>query len=557
MKNVISGFKVLTEKPCVNNLLEFEMDVPQEAEMLNVYKKDEVDITLKMVSASGNIISADAFYYEEYLFAEDGEIKTRTEKNPCFRIRVMPTKEGKWSYTVSLKIKNENKDTLTGCIDIYKSEKESRLLSIEPIRKQVFATSSGEPVIMIGENLNYNNPISDKNCFAKYITENMKILAHNGANHVRIFDKIESGSQIRDGVYNMSQAASAMWDRIFFTADELGMYVSFVTVDFWELTQNIFQKSCWNKENGGYITSATEFFSNSETKEAYKEYLRYIVSRFGYSESLFTWELFNEVDRTDAMNEGRYKEISEWLYEMAAYIKEMNINNHLVSNSIFFTNLIAAFYKPFDFIYFHQCNNASVSYLAEIQKSFYGAYERPAINGDGGVVGATAALCGDSITEDLTVVHQGNWAGVMGCGAGTVMNNSWHRLSQLKGEWCYKAVSEIAKRIPWCDKKIKSVTFETVKPSNSQISLLGYMGDNYAYLWLYDNHLMPINRKETLFENETVSMKIENGSYTVSWINTRSGEEVKCDTVLVSGNILSVNMPIWSKDIALVVELVR
>ena len=83
------------------------------------------------------------------------------------------------------------------------------------------------------------------------------------------------------------------------------------------------------------------------------------------------------------------------------------------------------------------------------------------------------------------------------------------------------------------------------------------MGDNYADLWLYDNHLMPINRKETLFENETVSMKIENGSYTVSWINTRSGEEVKCDTVLVSGNILSVNMPIWSKDIALVVELVR
>lgn len=554
MENKINSFKVLTKRALVNNLLEFEMDASLDLEKLNVYKKDEVDITIKMVSASGNIITADAFYFEEYHFADDGEIMARTEKKPCFRIRVMPSEEGKWNYTVSLKIRNENKDTLDGYIEIYKSDDESRLLSVEPNRKQVFATPSGEPVIMIGENLNYNVPVSNKEHFAKYITENMKILAHNGANHVRIFDKIESGSQIRDGVYNMSQRASAMWDKIIKTADELGMYVTFVLMDFCELVNPLFAKSCWHTDNGGYLTDSIEFFSDEKSKAAYKEYLRYIVSRFGYSESILTWELFNELDRTDAIFNNRHEEVTAWIAEMTDKLRSLDQARHMLSNSIFFINLIAKYYKPFDFIYYHQCNHATVSYLSEIHRNSWRAYGCPSINGDGGVVGATEALCGDSISPELTVVHQGNWAGVMGGGAGTVMNNNWHRLSEYKGEWCYKAISEMAKKIPWCDKEMKMVTFETIKISNHQISVLGYSGSTFAYLWFYNNHLLPIRKDETVFDSEKVRFSVESGLYNIIWINTSTGEYISSETVSVD-DIIDIEMPSWTRDIALIVEL--
>lgn len=553
MENKIKSFKVLTERALVNNLLEFEIEVQLNLAELNVYKKDEVDITIKIVSVSGKIITADAFYYEEYSFAEDGKIETRTDKKPCFRIRVMPSEEGEWNYEVSLNIKNKNEDTINGCINIYKSEKESRLLSVEPNRKQVFATPLGEPVIMIGENLNYNVPISDKESFAKYITENMKILAHNGANHVRIFDKIECGSQIREGVYNMSQKASAMWDKIIKTADDLGMYVTFVLMDFCELANPQFAKSCWHEDNGGYLTNSIDFFSDEKSKAAYKEYLRYIVSRFGYSESILTWEFFNELDRTDAIFNNKHEAAKEWLAEMTGAMRSLDQARHMLSNSIFFINLVAAYYKPFDFIYYHQCNHATVSYLSEIQKNSWRAYRRPSLNGDGGVVGATKALCGDSISPELTVVHQGNWAGVMGGGAGTVMNNDWQRLSEHQGEWCYKAIFNMAKKIPWCNKEMKMVTAETVKVSNRQISLLGYMDSNFAYLWFYNNHLLPIRKDETVFEAETVSLSVENGLYSIIWIDTLTGEYISKETISVN-DIIDIKMPVWTRDIALIVE---
>lgn len=554
MKNAISGFKVLTEKALTNNLLEFEMDVPAEAEALNVYKKDDIDITIKMVSTSGKVITADAFYYEEYSFAESGEIEAKTEKKPVFRIRVTPSEEGKWEYTVSLKIKNENKSTLSGCLDIYKSEKESRLLSVEPKRRQVFATQSGNPVVMIGENLCYNQPMEQKNSFSKYVTYNMSRLAENGANHVRIFDMVNSGSYIREGVHKMSQSASAMWDRVFETADNLGMYITFVTADFSEITQGVFIGSPWHEANGGYISDAEDFFSDEKTKEAYKTYLRYVVSRWGYSDSLLTWELFNEMDRTDAMWKGRHDDIGVWLSEMADYLRDSDSNRHMLSNSVFFINLVATFYKPFDFAYYHQRNHASVSYLAEIQKNSYRAYNRPALNGDGGVAGATENLCGDSISPDLTIVHQGNWAGVMGGGAGTVLNSDWQKLFELSGEWIYKTVSKVAKQIPWCDLEMKMVTTETVKVSNNQISLLGYTGDGYAYLWIYDNHLLPIRPDETDFENEYLYLTLIDGIYTVEWMDTRTGEDIKKEEISVNGTV-KLEMPAWSKDIALIVKL--
>lgn len=553
MKNAISGFKVLTENARVNNLLEFEMDIPNGTKNLNPYKKDEIDITIKMVSASGKVITADAFYYEEYSFARSGEIEIKTEKKPVFRIRLTPNEEGRWEYAVSLKIKNENKGIFSGCLDIHKSEKESRILSVEPKRRQVFATQSGKPVIMIGENLCYNQPIEQKNSFSKYIICNMSRLAENGANHVRIFDMVNSGSYIREGMHKMSQSASAMWDRVFEAADNFGMYITFVTADFSEFTQGIFNGSPWHKENGGYISDATDFFSDEETKEAYKTYLRYIVSRWGYSESLLTFELFNEIDRTDAMWQGRHGDIGVWLSEMADYLRALDSNRHMLSNSVFFINLVATFYKPFDFAYYHQRNHASVSYLAEIQKNSHRAYNRPALNGDGGVAGATECLCGGSISPDLTIVHQGNWAGVMGGGAGTVLNSDWQKLSDYSGEWIYKTVSKIANQIPWCDFEMKMVTTETVKVSNNQISLLGYTGDDYACLWVYDNHLLPICPDETVFESESLYLSLKDGIYIVEWMDTRTGEDVKAEEISANGTV-KLEMPVWSKDIALIVK---
>ena len=46
----------------------------------------------------------------------------------------------------------------------------------------------------------------------------------------------------------------------------------------------------------GVVNSSEEFFASSEARTWYKNRLRYIVARWGYSPSIAMWEFFNEVD---------------------------------------------------------------------------------------------------------------------------------------------------------------------------------------------------------------------------------------------------------------------
>ena len=63
--NKITGFKLLTKRPEAFRLLEFEMDMPMIPNNLNVYKKDDIFISINLSSVSGRNITVDAFYFEE------------------------------------------------------------------------------------------------------------------------------------------------------------------------------------------------------------------------------------------------------------------------------------------------------------------------------------------------------------------------------------------------------------------------------------------------------------------------------------------------------------
>lgn len=43
------------------------------------------------------------------------------------------------------------------------------------------------------------------------------------------------------------------------------------------------------------MTASIDFFTNERARADYKQRLRYLVARYGYSTSIFAWEFFNEV----------------------------------------------------------------------------------------------------------------------------------------------------------------------------------------------------------------------------------------------------------------------
>ena len=69
--------------------------------------------------------------------------------------------------------------------------------------------------------------------------------------------------------------------------------------------------------------------SDSVTRRKY----RYILARWGYSPAIMAFELFNEVENTDAAHQGRWAEIAAWHREMAGFLRANDPNRHLITTS--------------------------------------------------------------------------------------------------------------------------------------------------------------------------------------------------------------------------------
>ena len=557
--NKLTGFKLLTEKPVAYQKVEFEMDVPILEEGLNVYKESDVDITMELVSSTGIKLTVDAFYFEEYEVDNENLLRERTNKKPSFRIRVSPQCGGTWDFTVTLAIRGSVVDKVSGYINVGNRNTGSRVLKVEENRRQTFKTVSGKNFAVVGENLCWNDPIAYARRFGQYCIDQMEYMSEFGGNMVRIWDYMDSGSRIKAGVHKMYQDSSAMWDAIFETAAEEGVYIDFVLMNHGEVSTLVdarWSASIFHANQGGYITNPVQFFTDRDTIDAFKTYIRYIVARWGYSEYVFSWELFNEINHTNGVM-ASLKDARNWLSEMADYIREIDPYKHMVSNSTGSPlEHPLATYSVFDFVFFHQYDVYYPSSWETTQKNTWLAYKKPVLFGEIGLTGATAQMAGGgTVTNDLTFFHQANWAGLMGGGGGTAMNWAWYELANVGGHFDYKVVSEMAARIPFDDPNMYMANTIYLSPSNQKIEGMGYRGNDYAYLWFYDRTYTCVNRRENTFENETATVTLDNGTYYVRWVNTWTGVSIKKEKVTVTDGTLTLNMPTWSKDVAVAVTV--
>ena len=72
--------------------------------------------------------------------------------------------------------------------------------------------------------------------------------------------------------------------------------------------------SPYNAANGGPCATPADFFTNAEAKRLFKQRLRYLVARWGYSPSVLAWEFWNEVDLVRRV---RLRAVAAWHQEMA------------------------------------------------------------------------------------------------------------------------------------------------------------------------------------------------------------------------------------------------
>ena len=189
----------------------------------------------------------------------------------------------------------------------------------------------------VGENICWESRTSDDSKFFNKLHEQrqrfsydamLPKFAQNGGNFVRIWmcswnfpiDRKRDFNNFRYTETDEYMNASAIerMDKTLELAEELGVAVML----------------CMGP---GDVRTGREFFISERARARYKDRLRYIVARWGYSPAIGAWEFFNEIDNIqfrDSRNPIPSAEIVAWHTEMARYLKEIDPFGHIVTTSI-------------------------------------------------------------------------------------------------------------------------------------------------------------------------------------------------------------------------------
>lgn len=208
---------------------------------------------------------------------------------------------------------------------------------LRPRDNWTFQYDDGTPFRGIGENLCWESRTQDDNPFLYELHQQADVynydvmlpkLRENGGNFTRIWMcswnfPIDRQEDFNNPRYQPSKeyfnpSAVRRLDHVIDLADSLGIKIML----------------CMGQ---GDVPADADFFTQEADKERYRNYLRYIVARWGYSPSIAAWEFFNEVDNlqfADPDSPISAADIASWHTEMAAYLSGIDVHNHMITTSI-------------------------------------------------------------------------------------------------------------------------------------------------------------------------------------------------------------------------------
>lgn len=238
--------------------------------------------------------------------------------------------------------------------------------AVSPPQIQVEASSSrrfvrGElgPVFLpLGINLAWGDDEFYERAFAQ--------LAKAGGNWTRVWmahwaglnldwRKPGTGSSVAPG--EIDPEAAERWDRVLAEAEACGIAVQVVLQHHGQFSVEVnpeWQNHPWNRVRGGFLTRSAEFFTDETARRHTRTKLRYIAARYGHSPAVMAWELFNEVNFTDAWRiDRREADVVAWHEEMAAWLRRHDPHGHLVTTSTSEPPPVGPLWRAMDYLQPH------------------------------------------------------------------------------------------------------------------------------------------------------------------------------------------------------------
>lgn len=324
----INGIKLNTKNISQYEVAEWNIDITAKFE--NPFLQEDIAVDMLLTSPSGNKLVLPCYY--------DGQSnKTRS----LWKARFLPQENGRYAYHFQLRKSGKMFRTAPKSFLAKPSDKKGIMHKHD---LWTFKFDNGLLYRGLGENICWESRDNDDSKFFKALHENKKYnyeymlpsLAKHGGDYFRTWIcswnlPLDWKSGFNNSRYTPSDAyfnpsAVQKMDRLVNLSDSLGLYMM--------LTLG---PGTHDEQNGRYAVSTADFFIDPGAKAQYKNRLRFIVARWGYSPSISAWEFFNEIDNIQFRNKERPIEAShivKWHEEMSAYLSELDPYKHLITTSI-------------------------------------------------------------------------------------------------------------------------------------------------------------------------------------------------------------------------------
>lgn len=403
----------------------YELEVRLNSSAANPYDFEQIWLKAVFTSPLSEVYHQDGFYYQPY-DVEQGQLVSAGE--PYWKLRFTPAETGSWSvYLIVSDVDGaDQSEVLTfTCLP-------SALPSLPLFDSDQYYLSDrdGKTVYLVGENIAWAEYQSGTDRMHEY----MEGLAASGANFAKLMMvpwsySIEWGPE---GFKNYSgrQDRAFMLDSVISMAGRLGLYLQLAFSIHDELRIGYdgedWRSNPYNQINGGPCAQPRDFFTNIGAFEAFKNRMRYINARWGYSQRLFGWELLSEADNFPDYSQFA-SQVASWAGLMAGAMKQYDISERPVSVGFALTksNPAAWNHPDIGFTQFHYYGDRPdlEGEAFRLTGVYRDAYQKPVLGGEYGI----GYIMDSIIAFDPYgwAIHNGLWASAMSGSFGSAVPWFW------------------------------------------------------------------------------------------------------------------------------------